>query len=631
MKYAFLSFVLLIIMVTLGAIQIGLKGERYALEGMDYYHRGDYKRAIDQFKAADHSANGEVPEYHYWLGRLYIAREDTTNAMSWLARYVQSGDKEFRTSVDDYIEIIRRQAMIFEKVNLRPMPRHFNSRNSDYGAVVDPWGKYLYFTSLRPSRFDKENIWRSEILRSTSGAVIGYGRPELVNELITDGNEAFGSFAADGSGAYIFGNYEQSKLDGDIYYSEYNKKWSPPDNILPLNSSQVDTHPMVYDDSIVFFTSSRDDGFGGTDLYVSEKTGGFWSSPQNLGPRINTSKNEQTPFLDYDGRTLFFASNGHPGFGGYDLFKAVKIGSSWQEWSIPENLGLPMNSIRNDRYFYHNRDSNEGFISTDRTAEGFEKIVQLSFKNTIPSSYVIDDGTGSRISIPMIDEPVPAISLVTPDKITGAIEKPLVPPPFAIWGKVTDDDGNPLSVELEITGIVDGQTHKDIVVSDKEGNFEIKLPYAENYTLIINEDGYFNYTQDFSPPKTGQPFKLDISLKKLEVERPPIIFHNIQFAFDKAVIKESSLPFINEIVVTLLNNPEIKVEISGHTCNIGKAKYNLDLSKRRAKAVVDYLIEKGIEKDRLRSEGFGLSKPLNKNSTIAERALNRRVEVKVIE
>ncbi|MDZ4182971.1 MAG: OmpA family protein, partial [Candidatus Cloacimonadaceae bacterium] len=577
------------------------------------------------------SANGEVPYYHYWLGRLYIAVSDTANAMRWLDSYMQSGDQEFRQVVQDYIEIIQRQDKIFEKVSLRPMPKSFNSRNSDYGTALDPSGKYLYFTSLRPARFDKENIWRSEILRSRSGAIIGYGRPELVSELATDGNEAFGFFAENGLGAYIFGNYEKGKLDGDIYYSEYDKKWSSPRNIQSLNSPQVDTHPMLFGDSLIFFSSSRDGGFGGTDIYVSELIDGYWSIPQNLGPRINSSQNEQTPFLDYDGRTLFFASNGHPGFGGYDLFKAVKIGESWQEWSIPENLGLPMNSIRNDRYFYHNKDSNEGYISSDRAAEGFEKIMQLSFVYTIPPSYVIEDSSGAKISVPMVDEPDLPDDLDTGDLITDVVEEPIVPPPFTVLGKVRDDDGKPLSVRLEFTGIVDGKTFKDDVISDEDGNYELWLPYAEEYTLIINEDGYFNFTKDFVSPKDGEALKLDITLVKLAVERPPIIFNNIQFDFDKAEIKEESLPILNEIVVTMLNNPDVSIEISGHTCNIGKADYNQGLSKKRAQAVVDYLIQKGVETQRLRSEGFGESRPLNGNKTIAERALNRRVEVKVIE
>ena len=135
---------------------------------------------------------------------------------------------------------------------------------------------------------------------------------------------------------------------------------------------------MVFRDRLLFFASSREGGYGGTDIYVSEKIGGIWTQPQNLGPMINTPENEQTPFLDWDGRTLYFSSRGHPGFGGYDLFKAYRIGTTWQEWSLPENLAsyefhpqrpLFLPCPRQQRRLY----------SSDRQVSGFEKIYQINF------------------------------------------------------------------------------------------------------------------------------------------------------------------------------------------------------------------------------------------------------------
>lgn len=223
----------------------------------------------------------------------------------------------------------------------------------------------------------------------------------MVEDLSTDKNEAFGCFSAEPQGAWIFGNYESNKRDGDIYFAPRTDKWFQPQNISQLNSSQVETHPMGFRDRLLFFASSREGGYGGTDIYVSELIGGVWTQPQNLGPMINTPDNEQTPFLDWDGRTLFFSSRGHPGFGGYDMFKAYRIGTGWQEWSLPENLGLPVNSTRNDRYFYHVRGSNEGYMSSDRQVSGFEKIYQINFALTSPASYLIrdDDGTVSNVDI----------------------------------------------------------------------------------------------------------------------------------------------------------------------------------------------------------------------------------------
>jgi hypothetical protein len=360
MKKAYLVILLLIGLVSIFAIQIGMKGERYATEGLEYFHRGEYNKAIERFKEADLAANGDVPYYFYWLGRLHIAVQDTTNAMVWLDRYVKSEDQEFRQQVDTFIEIIGNQDKAFEKISLRAMPAYINSRNSDYGAVVDPAGKYLYFTSWRPGKADKENIWRAEIFKS------GYGKPQLVTDLSTDSNEAMGSFAADSVGAYIFGNYEKGKLDGDIYYTEWDgSRWTKPSPQPWFNSPDVDTHPSVYNDSLMFFSSSRPGGYGEIDIWVSQKVDGVWTEPVNAGPNINTPGIEQPPHRGpfpkdfvHAGRNveckesaLYFSSNTHPGFGGFDLFKAVHKGPTWQDWHLAQNLGLPINSIQDDRYF----------------------------------------------------------------------------------------------------------------------------------------------------------------------------------------------------------------------------------------------------------------------------------------
>lgn len=632
-KYLILCVLLLILGVNLA----GLQGERYALEGMDFYHRGEYRNAITQFLAADKAAGGEVPEYHYWLGRLYIAEADTTNALRWLNRYLESGDPEYQSQVSTYIEIINRQGKIFERMNIRSLPGYLNSRNSDYGAVVDTSGKYLYFTSLRPARYDKENIWRAEIFKT------GYGRPELVTELATDKNEAFGCLSSSGDGAWIFGNFESGKLDGDIYYMTKDKKWSTPVNAWQFNSSQVETHPMAYEDRLMFFATSREGGYGGMDLYVSEKIGETWSEPQNLGPIINTADNEQTPFLDYDGKTLFFASNGHPGFGGYDLFKAYRKGDSWQDWSLPENLGLPTNSIRNDRYFYHSPDSNQGFISSDRAAVGFEKILQTNFVFTIPPSYIVEDSTGTRISVEIRDEIATRPELI--DSTVPTLEEPDLDTQFdvvlepetivvkvdvSVAGRVTDEQGNPIETELEFTGIVDSESYKDVATSNSRGYYQILLPPTDRYSLVINAEGYMLLEREVPIPADGSAVFLNLVLQKLEVKKV-FVFDNILFDFDSARIKPESLPILDNIVITMLNNPELKVEISGHTCNIGTATYNQGLSERRAKSVVEYLTSKGIDSTRFTWKGYGLTKPLNDNADEAQRKKNRRVEVKVLE
>ncbi|MBP7205007.1 MAG: OmpA family protein [Candidatus Cloacimonetes bacterium] len=631
--------------------QIGSQGSRYAQEGLEFYQRGNYDNAIREFINADRSAGGKVPEYHYWLGRLHIAVADTSSARRWFDRYLASGDTEYRSQVDNYLRIVQRQNKIFSRVNIRPLPDYVNSRNSDYGAIPDPESKYLYFTSLRPAKKDKENIWRVELFRA------GFGRPELVEELSTDNNEAFGCFAQEPPGAWIFGNYEANKRDGDIYFVPRTDKWFKPQNVTKMNSTQVETQPMVFRDRLLFFASSREGGYGGTDIYVSEKIGGVWTQPQNLGPVINTAENEQTPFLDRDGRTLFFASRGHPGFGGYDIFKAYRIGNSWQDWSLPDNLGLPVNSTRNDRYFYHVRGSNEGYISSDRQVSGFEKIYQINFSLADPASYLIrkDDGSVSVVDIvyvvpsrrlPADDETIFArideslesirkglarkdsepIPLERESWSGEATEEPVQQPPIRIEGSIRDQYGMAVITELQINSERNGERYQELLNTNTQGNFLETLPSAEMYHAIVNTPGYVVNSREVRPSIGSTAMRLDIVLQKLEKDAatslPDILFANGSSQLDGAATSDLDL-----LVMTLLANPELKVRLSGHAWENGTEEYNKQLSERRAKVVADYLISKGIGIKRVSWRSYGKKNPLERQAESTASSVNRRVGI----
>lgn len=628
--------------------QILSPGHRYAQEGMEYYQRGNYDRAIREFINADKSAGGKMPEYHYWLGRLHIAVADTTEAMAWFNRYVSSGDTAYKRQVENYLRIVQRQKQIFSRVSVRPLPDYVNSPNSDYGAIPDPQGKYLYFTSLRPAARAKENIWRTEIFSS------GFGRPELVKELSTDKNEAFGCFSEDPPGAWIFGNYEANKRDGDIYFVPRTDKWFKPQNVTQLNTSQVETQPMVYRDRLLFFTSSREDGFGGTDIYVSEKIGGYWTEPQNLGPTINTAENEQTPFLDWDGRTLYFASNGHPGFGGYDIFKAYKTGPSWQDWSLPENLGLPINSTRNDRYFYHVRGSNEGYISSDRQVSGFEKIYQISFTPVSPASYLVqaEDGSVRAVELvkyvplrrktadedsifEMIDKTLDVISAGLPDpdfvppplwpedRVPEAAEEALQQQYVRVSGNVKDQDGSPVQIEIRFNSESEFGRSIEVLNSDAIGSYRGNLPLAESYEVVVNSPGYLIFWQKIPLAEGRTRLTQDISVYKLET-KTSLPYTDILFKSNSSQLDAKATAELDLLVLTLLTNPSMKVRLAGHADEGGTASYHKQVSKLRAQVVADYLMEKGIAKKRISLKSYGSSRPLDGTGTPEK---NRRVEI----
>ncbi len=818
---------IVIVVLAIGLSAIGLSGERYAQEALEYYQRGDYRSAIRLFNDANDAAGGNRPEFFYWIGTANIALHNSESAKFWLNEYLESGDLRFRDQAQTYLEIIDMQSLIFEKVSIRKMPAYINSRNSDFGAVTDSEGKYLYFTSLRPARREKENIWRSERLNT------GWGRPEFIDEWNTDGNESIGSFSRDGRIAYLFGNYERGKIDGDLCQSTLNRRWGKPSPITELSTPKTETQPMVYEDSLMFFVSAREGGYGGTDIWVSVLEGDQWGDPINLGTRINSTGNEQTPFLDYDSRTLFFASNGHPGLGGYDLFKSVRLDEGWTKWSVPENLGIPTNSIGTDRSFYRIKHTNEAFISSDRDVEGFENLYTINVVYAPREHVEFDEDTGEKIVIPLEedmdlekrmlpeDERPPRQYIVFSGRVTDQEKVPLetqihfvyrmgrirfqrtvesdpaglyeISLPYApiyavvvnkagflpyrddlelqrgilayryditlergiaddidiarvltdddelvrdyvtfvgsisdetgraiaapihfiyrigrirfertansgddgqfeiclpytstytvvvslddylpfskevelerdqrqfrldivlvsgvadvadidaimaderqmieFYGIVTDEDGKPMGVDIEFSYIIDNNRFVEVTSSSAEtGKFRFLLPVVNRYTVIVDQEGFFQFRRVLEITAGVKTQELNIVLKRL-IEEKVFIFDDIQFKFDSAELLLASMPILNQIVLTLLNNPEIKVEISGHTCNIGTAEYNLGLSRRRAESVRQYLVSKGIDRAHLTSVGYGLTRPVADNRTLEGKIRNRRVEVKVI-
>lgn len=597
--------ILLLVSISLGLYCVSLDGQRYANDGVDFYRHGDYKEAIESFILANDSSDGEVAEYFYWLAKLNIALNNTSEAAKWIDKYLESNDNEYRQELLNLVEIMDQQMMIFEKVTLRKTPNYINSQNSDFGPIVTPDGQYLYFTSMRPSKYEKENIFRAEKLNNI------WGRPYLVEELASDKNEAIGSFSLSGDIAYLFGNYQSGKMDGDIYQSEFNGKWSKPQAIDAVNTDYIEVQPMVHNDTLLFFVSSRPGGFGGTDIYVSLKKDDVWSEAINLGPEINTDGNEQTPFFDWDEKTLFFASDTHPGLGGFDIFKVVHIGEKWTDWSLPENLGIPINSIKDDRYFQFVIDSNEAYFSSDRESEGFENMLSLSLKKAL-RSYLIYDEMGNKIRV--YDEDV----YDTIDKL------------ITFQGKILNEDNQPLVADVVFNYKRNKMNMKDLTESDSTGFFSISIPLSSLYQISVNKDGYFLNSRDFKPAITDSLIVMDFILEAMEVEKV-FVFNNIQYEFDSAKLLDSSKEILNDIVLTLLNNPEVKIEVSGHTCNIGSDKYNQKLSEKRAKSVVDYLLSKGIDAERLISRGFGETKPIADNDSEEGRILNRRTELKVLE
>ncbi len=329
---------------------------------------------------------------------------------------------------------------------------------------------------------------------------------------------------------------------------------------------------------------------GKSDIYVCHRNpDGTWNAPENAGPQINSVGNESCPFIHADNQTLYFTSDGHPGYGGDDLFLVKKQAGG--KWSQAENLGYPINTIENEGSLVIASDGKTAYYASDRS-----------------------DSKGGL------------------DLYTFELRSD-VRPSKTLWvkGKVFDSKtkkGLPSAVEL-----TDLQTHEVLskVQTDETGSYLVTLPVGKDYAFNVNRKGYLFYSENF-PLSNNVPdstYNIDIPLEPLHANAT-VILKNIFFDVNRYELKSESSTELDNIVELLKENPSLKIQINGHTDNVGKPSDNLKLSNNRANAVIQYLIGKGIDAKRLSSKGWGETQPLADNSNEQGRAQNRRTEMKVV-
>lgn len=547
-----------------------------------FYNDGDYVKALNQIQIASDDVKQQA-EYHRLLGQIYVALQNFELARDEFEIYKKGSATDTRSVnkiikiLDDAINVDEEEVKVIK--SLSHLLGDINTNSSEFAPVIDSNRNGMYYSSRKPSQYAKLNVWYADF---SNGVWVN---SRTIDGLSANLNESVGGFSSDGNTAYLFGNFYGAN-EGDLFFStKQDDRWSRPNAITAINSESTEMQPFIYQDNVMFFVSNRPGGFGGFDIYVSEYNRG-WSNPVNLGPVINTVYYEETPFFDWDGKTLYFSSNGHPGLGEFDIFKSTKIGESWQDWSEPENMGVVINSVRNDYYFTHAKNDNNWYLASDRVGgKGFDDIYKINiFKN--------------------------------PDYDDDFTE---------IYGIVLDKESNdPISgVQVLIEAFSTGNRRE--AVTDEEGKYSIKTEAQESYRFDLNIEGYNAYSKKVVLANEDE-FEQNFSLKKtvgiIEIE-------DIYFDFNKTTLREESFPALDLLLRTLQINLSKSAEIRGHTDNKGSDKYNLKLSQERAQSVVDYLISNGINKNRLISKGFGESMPIDTNDTEEGRQANRRVEMKV--
>lgn len=454
----------------------------------------------------------------------------------------------------------------------------FNSRRADFcpmylGADCDQ----IYYTSTtEKATGDKKSeitgMKNADVFFSKKNEKGEWERPEPVEgELNTEFDEGIVAFSPDAQTMYLTKARRElnAPTSVEIYTStRSDAKWSAPVKFeITADTLSTFGHPAVSPDGeYLYFVSDMPGGYGGKDIWrisLKERQG----SLVNLGPDINTEGNDDFPYVRSDG-SLYFSSDGHPGMGGLDIFRATAVGDpAYLRWKV-ENMGFPINSAGDDFGITFGK-GEDGFFSSNRgDARGYDHIYSFEYD---------------------------------PVRIT-------------IEGLVMDKDEEPVkNAIIRIVGN-DGSNQKEVARND--GSFSFALQRGVKYVMLAGAKGYLNQKQEFASDSTMEDANYWVEFILPSISKPSVV-ENIFYDYDKADLRPESKTALNELIAVLHDNPNVTIEMASHTDRWGSDAYNINLSERRAKSVVDYLVENGISRDRLQPHGYGKSRPKTVTKRIA--------------
>ena len=590
------------------------------------------------------------PDYRFdlefWIGKSYQYGLNFDKAIDFYTMYkdklikkpnYQGKDKVDMKEVDRKIQECKNGKEFvanpknFSIVNIG---REINSEFEDYGPVLNENETELIFTTRRRDGNLNENVADDnkpyeDIFTSTksgSSWAVAKNIGNVVNIKFSDSGLAL---SPDGNTLFIY----KDEGNGDIYFSERKSGvWTSPE-ALPgiINSSYREASiSITKDENILYFSSERPGGFGGSDIYSCTKDSrGEWSKVKNLGPGINTELDEDGPFIDNEGKTLYFSSTGRKGMGGYDIYKAILKNPDKNEWTEPENLGFPINTPDDDIYYVSTKDGKRGYYASVREdGMGYTDIYMI----TVPEEKKKEPEPVKTEPEPVKEEPVKEEPVKEEPKKEEPKKSELQPLKYIV--KVVDADSKAgLDAKVRLQGLKD-----NIVVGmapQGEGVFQFNITstQAKEYRLSVEREGYVFQNQSIriegSKPE-AKTINKTVVMRKLVVGVSSIL-RNIYFDFSKASFKSESYNELNKLLTMMQQNSGMNVEISGHTDAVGSKTLNKILSQARANAVKNFLVSKGIDTRRVTAVGYGEERPLASNDDEDEgREYNRRVEFKVL-
>lgn len=539
---------------------------------------------------------------------MYRQQGMSEKAKGYYQRFLNSGSRhkswiaEARHSLEciDFEEQAKSHPVPFAPKNLGP---NVNSQFEEYFPSLTVDGKNLVYTRRFPrtAKTTANTPEEEDFYMSTLGDDGEWQRSVRMSEPVNStNNEGAQCISQDGRIMFFTACERQDGVGScDIYMCvRRGDKWNKPRCLgNPVNTGGWESQPSFsIDGKTLYFVSNRAGGYGGYDIWMTTFEDGRFTSPQNMGPNINTEDDEQTPFIHYDDNTLYFASKGHVGMGGYDLYVSRRQPDG--TWGKAENLGYPINT------------------------EGDEVGLMLSYDGT--TAYMASNRLGGYGGLDLF-------SFQLPQEARSAAV-------CFMKGLVTDaQTGKPVAADVQILDLKDGHMVANTSSDAITGEYMVALPMSKDYAINVSAKDYLFYSENVELRIDAKQhwryedleFVQNVSLNHIQ-KGENIRLNNVFFESGHYVLLPESRVELDKVVELLVKNPTIKVEVGGHTDNVGSDTDNQVLSENRAKSVYDYLIGKGISKDRLSYKGYGESKPVADNATEEGRRMNRRTELTVL-
>ncbi len=572
--------------------------ESWMMYGQVYGDAGDQVKKEKALLRVVELDSISYPITFRWLAELRYSRGDYAAAASCYDKYIRltrdTAGIPFRAKLlNASIRFALQQVGNARAGMPKKLGGSVNTTDDEYFPSLSVDGSTLVFTRQArggaiPGQIRQEELFFSSFKDS------GYTVPEAFQDPINTGrNEGTQSLSQDGRIMFFTScNRPDTKGGCDLYYCvKTGEKWSDPINLgNPVNTGHWESTPFLAPDSKhLYFSSNRPGGYGGMDIWKSTlKVDHSWSEPVNMGSAINSPLDEMSPILLVDGKTFFFASNGHIGMGGFDLYKCDL--TSVSKSSSVENLGYGINTFFDEDALTINLDSFTVLFTSNSDSVTGKDIYQAKMSR---------HGTLSSVF---------SLSGIVIDRITRI----------------------PVGAQIEV------QPHGDTLLSRVEadpvtGKYLLGIPKRHAYRIGAAAKGYLPYSGYYVSDSAGVVTRIFHSIELEPIKAgASIVLRNTFFALNSFEILPESSRDMDEALTVFSMNPGIIIEISGHTDNSGSDDYNLKLSRNRAESVVKYLISRGINPLQLLSKGYGSTQPVASNETEEGRRLNRRTEMKVV-